>query len=108
MADFFEEYDLLLCPTNAVPAFPIGRRPREIDGQPIDTLWGPFPFTAPFNLTGQPAISVPCGFAADGLPIGLQIVGRLGDDVTVLRAAAAFEEARPWAEAKPALAMLRG
>lgn len=106
MADFFEGYDLLLCPTNAVPAFPVGRRPKVIDGHAVDTLWGPFPFAAPFNLTGQPAITVPCGFAPDGLPIGLQIVGRFGDEVAVLRAAAAFEQARPWAEAKPALAAL--
>ena len=106
MADFFEVHDLLLCPTNAVPAFPVGRRPRVIDGQQVDTLWGPFPFTAPFNLSGQPAITVPCGFSVDGLPIGLQIVGRVGDEVTVLRAAAAFEQARPWAGVRPPLAVL--
>ena len=56
----------------------------------------------PFNLTGQPAASVPCGFTKDGLPIGLQIVGRRFDDVTVLRASAAFETARPWMARRPA------
>ena len=103
MAEFFERYDLLLTPTNAVPAFPVGQRPREIDGQEVNRLWGPFPFTTPFNLTGQPAASVPCGFSSDGLPIGLQIVGRWGDEATVLRASAAFERAQPWAHRTPPL-----
>jgi aspartyl-tRNA(Asn)/glutamyl-tRNA(Gln) amidotransferase subunit A len=103
MADFFERYDLLLTPTNAVPAFPVGQRPQVIDGQKVDTLWGPFPFTVAFNLTGQPAASLPCGFSAEGLPIGLQIVGRWGDDVTVLRASAAFEQIQPWADKVPSL-----
>jgi len=103
MADFFEHYDLLLTPTNAVPAFPVGRRPREIDGQEVDTLWGPFPFTTPFNLTGQPAANLPCGFSAEGLPIGLQVIGRWGEETTVLRASAAFERARPWADKTPSL-----
>jgi aspartyl-tRNA(Asn)/glutamyl-tRNA(Gln) amidotransferase subunit A len=54
-------------------------------------------------MTGQPASSVPCGFTKDGLPIGLQIVGRRFDDATVLRASAAFERARPWAQHRPVL-----
>jgi len=103
IAEFFERYDLLLTPTNAVPAFPVGQRPREIDGQEVDRLWGAFPFTTAFNLTGQPAASVPCGFSSDGLPVGLQIVGRWGDEATVLRASAAFERARPWAHRTPPL-----
>ena len=56
-----------------------------------------------FNMTGQPAATVPCGFTKAGLPIGLQIIGRRFDDVTVLRASAAFEAARPWAQHRPAL-----
>jgi aspartyl-tRNA(Asn)/glutamyl-tRNA(Gln) amidotransferase subunit A len=60
-------------------------------------------FTYPFNLTGHPAATVPCGFTADGLPIGLQIVaGRLQDHL-VLRASATFEAAMPWAEKRPAV-----
>jgi aspartyl-tRNA(Asn)/glutamyl-tRNA(Gln) amidotransferase subunit A len=59
------------------------------------------PFTYPFNLTGQPAASVPAGFTADGLPVGLQIVGRRFADATVMRAAAAFEQLRPWAQHRP-------
>jgi aspartyl-tRNA(Asn)/glutamyl-tRNA(Gln) amidotransferase subunit A len=103
MADFFERYDLLLTPANAVPAFPVGHRPREIDGQEVDTLWGPFPFTSPFNLTGQPAANLPCGFSAEGLPIGLQVIGRWGKETTVLQASAAFERAQPWADRTPSL-----
>jgi len=92
----FERYDLLLTPTVACPAFPIGLdNPTEIAGKTVPGYaW--IPFTFPFNMTGQPAASVPCGVTKDGLPIGLQIVGRRLDDVTVLRAAAAFERARPW------------
>jgi aspartyl-tRNA(Asn)/glutamyl-tRNA(Gln) amidotransferase subunit A len=67
------------------------------------TSYGWIPYTYPFNLTGQPAASVPCGFTRDGLPIGLQIVGRRFDDVSVLRAAAAFERERPWSNARPGL-----
>jgi aspartyl-tRNA(Asn)/glutamyl-tRNA(Gln) amidotransferase subunit A len=97
----FEKYDLLLTPTIAAPPFAIGLdHPAEIGGKPADAYaW--IPFTYPFNLTGQPAASVPCGFTRDGLPIGLQIVGRRHADAAVLRASAAFERARPWAERRP-------
>ena len=93
---FFEKYDLLLTPTIACPPFRVGLdNPTEIAGRPVQPYaW--IPFTYPFNLTGQPASSVPCGFSKDGLPIGLQIVGRRYDDMTVMRASAAFEKARPW------------
>ncbi|MBI2206175.1 MAG: amidase [Candidatus Rokubacteria bacterium] len=100
---FFEKYDLLLTPTTACPAFALNLdNPTEIAGTPIPS-YGWIPFTYPFNLTGQPAASVPCGFTSGGLPIGLQIVGRRFDDATVLRASAAFERARPWAGERPAL-----
>jgi len=99
---FFKNYDLLLTPTLAVPPFEIekGMGPRVIDGKKVSIL-GWMAFTFPFNLTGQPAASVPCGWTKKGLPIGLQIVGRRFDDVTVLQAAAAFEEASPWAQKRP-------
>ena len=99
--DVMEEYDLLLTPTMSVPAFEIGQHPRVIDGQSVDPRLGYMPYTPVFNLTGQPAASVPCGFTEDGMPIGLHIVGRRGDEATVLRASAAFEEARPWAHLRP-------
>jgi len=100
---FFAKHDLLLTPTLACPAFKVGLdNATEIAGKPVPE-WAWTPFTYPFNLTGQPASSVPCGFTASGLPIGLQLVGRRFDDVTVLRASAAFEAARPWAHKRPPL-----
>lgn len=99
MHDFFESYDLLLCPTTAVTAPPMGKRGRGRGRGFID--WDFIPFTATFNLTGNPAASLPCGFSSEGLPIGLQMVGRLEDEVTVLRASAAFEEAKAWADKYP-------
>jgi Asp-tRNA(Asn)/Glu-tRNA(Gln) amidotransferase A subunit family amidase len=103
MQAFFEKYDLLLTPTLSVPPFPVGVDwPRDVAGQKVHPL-NYLAFTYPFNLTGQPAASVPCGWTGDGLPIGLQIVGKRFADVTVLRAAAAFEEARPWADRWPDL-----
>jgi len=104
MALFFDRFDLLVTPATAVVAFPLRQRPREIDGKPVGRLWGPFPFTVAFNLSGQPAASVPCGFSRDGLPVGLQIVGRCAQEATVLRASAAFEEARPWRDKIPPFA----
>jgi len=100
---FFVEYDLLLTPTVTVPPFPLGiYGPKEIAGVKVPPL-GWMAFTYPFNLTGQPAASVPCGWTDDGLPVGLQIVGRRFDDATVLKAAAAFEQASPWAGKRPPL-----
>jgi Asp-tRNA(Asn)/Glu-tRNA(Gln) amidotransferase A subunit family amidase len=102
---FFERYDFLLTPTLALPPFPIDQPypPTEVAGRPLTSPIGWFPFTFPFNLTGHPAISVPAGWTDDGLPIGLQIVGRRNAEAAVLCAAAAFEAARPWAEQRPAL-----
>ena len=57
--------------------------------------------TYPWNITGQPAATVPCGFIREGMPVGLQIIGRRFADATVLRAAAAFEEVRPWSDKRP-------
>ncbi len=102
---FFEKYDLLLTPTVAVLPFEIGQLGvKEIAGKAVSPL-GWMPFTYPFNITGQPAASVPCGWTEEGLPVGLQIVGRRFDEATVLRAAAAFEKASPWAGRRPPLAM---
>jgi len=99
LLNFFEEYDLLLTPTTAVPAFKIGQRDKSLGKGVID--WAFCPFTALFNFSRNPAASVPCGFSSDGLPVGLQIVGRLEDEVTVLQASAALEKACPWADRYP-------
>ena len=101
MALLMEEYDLLLTPTMAVPAFPVGRRPSNIAGREVDSDWAFNPFNQVFNMTRQPAASVPCGFTSEGLPVGLHLVGRLRDESTVLRASAAFEEISPWADTRP-------
>src|SRR5439155_15259794 len=102
---FFETCDLLLTPQMPVAAWPVGpdAEPREIDGRPTPTIVDWLPFTYLFNQSGHPAASVPCGFTADGRPVGLQIVGRWHAESTVLRAAACFEQARPWAGRRPPL-----
>lgn len=100
---FMERYDLLLTPGLPITAFAADDDfPAEINGVP-QTYLGWTAFTYPFNLTGQPAACVPCGFASDGLPVALQIVGRWHDDATVLRASAAFEAANPWHQHRPPL-----
>lgn len=103
---FFEGYDLLLSPTMAIPPFKhpktMADYPHEVDGKEVSST-GWHPFTFPFNLTGQPAATVPCGFSDAGLPIGLQIVGRKFEDLLVMQASAQYESAKPWAHLKPAL-----
>jgi aspartyl-tRNA(Asn)/glutamyl-tRNA(Gln) amidotransferase subunit A len=98
---FFRSYDLLLTPTLAVSPFEHGLQgPPVIDGREVDAFYW-LSFTFPFNFTGQPAATVPAGFTQDGLPIGLQIVGRQLDDALVLRASAAYEAAAPWRDRWP-------
>ena len=99
----FERFDLLLTPTLSVAAFPVGRLNPEHWRQHAWDWIGWASFSYPFNFTGQPAASAPAGFTSDGLPVGLQIVGRRFADLTVLQASAAFEAARPWAERRPPL-----
>jgi aspartyl-tRNA(Asn)/glutamyl-tRNA(Gln) amidotransferase subunit A len=98
---FFARYDLLLTPALAVLPFAAGEEgPHMVAGRRVGRF-GWTPFTYPFNLTGQPALVVPAGWSATGLPVGLQIVGRLYDEATVLRAGAAFEAVQPWAQRRP-------
>ncbi len=92
----FDTYDLIICPTTALPAFSLDiLGPTEINGQPIHPLFG-WLLTYPINLTGHPTASVPCGFSRDGLPIGLQIIGRRFQDITVFQASRAFERLVNW------------
>jgi aspartyl-tRNA(Asn)/glutamyl-tRNA(Gln) amidotransferase subunit A len=90
---FFEDYDFLLTPTVAVQPFPVLKNaPDGIEGKP-NMLWSPY--TATFNLTRQPAASVPCGLSSAGLPVGLQIVAGHFKDAGVLALAGAYAEAHP-------------
>src|SRR5437016_648254 len=103
--DWFERYDIVATPTLSRTALAIDHdffAPIEIDGQVADTVrkaW--YPYTLPFNLSGNPAVTLPCGFDADRLPIGVQLVGPHLGDARLLRAAALFEQARPWAAERP-------
>ena len=100
---FFSRYDLLLTPTMPVPAYEHGLLgPTSIAGQDVAASARSW-FTCPFNLTGQPAATVPAGWTKDGLPVGLQIAGRRLDDALVLRASAAYEAAAAWAHRWPPL-----
>lgn len=102
---FFETYDFLLTPTIAVLPFPVDAPypPTHVAGRPIASPIGWFPFTFPFNLAGVPAITIPAGWTDDGLPVGLQIVGPRLAEAGILRLAAAYEAARPWADRRPSL-----
>jgi len=93
MRQFMQRYDLLVTPTVAVPAF----EARPAGSVPMDpaSMLGWTPFSYPFNLTQQPAITVPCGLTSKGLPMGLQIVGPMFGDALVLRAARAYESVQP-------------
>ena len=98
---FMRNYDLVLTPTLACPPFPIHMQgPEKIDGRWVHPVYW-LSFTFPMNLTGQPAASVPAGWTDDGLPVGLQIIGRHLDDSLVLKASAAYEAAAPWRDRWP-------
>ena len=107
---WFDRYDIILMPTLARTALPIQERlfdPIEIEGKVVDSIrkaW--YPYTHPFNLTGNPAVTLPAGLHSDGLPMAIQLVGRRGADALLLRAAAIFERAHPWDEYRPKVAGL--
>ena len=94
MTRFHRRYDLLLTPTVAIPALPVGYDLSDPHNQQHWIDWTPFSY--PFNMTRQPAASVPCGLTKAGLPVGLHLVGRWHEDGLVLRAARAFEKAQPF------------
>lgn len=97
---FMQDYDVLITPSLPIPAFEAGRlQPDNADTQGKWVNWTPF--TYPFNLTQQPAASVPCGFTQAGLPAGLQVVGRMFDDRTVLKVCAAYEAQTKFYKMRP-------
>lgn len=95
----FEGFDALAAPVLPVPAFPVGR--NMPDGFEDRNIVSWVSYTYPFNLTGQPAMSVPAGFTDDGLPVGLQLVAKLNDELPLFTLAATLESVRPWADRKP-------
>ena len=101
---FFERYEFLICPVSQVPPFPI-EQPyvTEIDGTPMDTYLDWMKSCYLISATGHPAISVPGGFTPDGLPVGVQIVGRYRDEFGLLQMAHAFEAATGWGKRRPAI-----
>jgi aspartyl-tRNA(Asn)/glutamyl-tRNA(Gln) amidotransferase subunit A len=104
MRQFMEDYDVLVTPTLPIAAFDAGRlEPSSPDPKGKWVNWTPF--TYPFNLTQQPAASIGCGFTKEGLPAGLHVVGRMFDDATVLKVAAAHESVTRFYELQPAMAI---
>lgn len=101
LAEAMDEYDLLLAPTAAVGAPGIDQESVEVGGKQENALSLMSRLTRAFNLTGQPTVSVPCGFTSDGLPIGMQLAGRMREDAVVLRAAHAYESATDWHTRRP-------
>jgi aspartyl-tRNA(Asn)/glutamyl-tRNA(Gln) amidotransferase subunit A len=101
MGRFHQSYDVLVTPTLPLPAFPVGQDVPDGWPSPDWTSWTPY--TYPFNLTQQPALSVPCGFTSAGLPIGLQVVGARHADALVLRVGQAYQSATDWHRRVPNL-----
>jgi amidase len=105
LARFLERFDLLLTPTLATPPVALGvlslSNPNPAEA--VRTLFQTVGYTQLVNATGNPAISVPLFWDADGLPIGSQFVGRMDDEATLFRLAAQLEEARPWFDRRPPL-----
>jgi aspartyl-tRNA(Asn)/glutamyl-tRNA(Gln) amidotransferase subunit A len=97
----FQEVDAIVTPTAPVPAPPIGAEYVKIDGEQIGVRAALVGMNRPANFTGHPAISVPCGFTRDGLPVGLQLIGRSFDESTLLRIALAYERAHDWRDRHP-------
>ncbi len=101
MAEVFESYDVLAMPTVGAFADPLPPGPRPLTKRISEQPTPQYTWLA--NLYGGPAVSVPCGFTSEGLPVGLQLMGRPHDDATVLRAAHAYEQAAGWRDTHPPL-----
>ena len=105
---WFDTCDIVAMPTLSRSAVPLDQDffgPIDIDGELIENIraaW--YPYTMPFNLAGNPAVSLPAGFDSAGMPLAIQLVAPAGADAALLRISAAFERARPWAQRRPPLA----
>jgi aspartyl-tRNA(Asn)/glutamyl-tRNA(Gln) amidotransferase subunit A len=99
--EVFKKYDILITPTTAVPAFELGiSAPSTIEGKGVPPI-GWQPFTFPFNFTGHPAASIPCGWSSEGTPLGMQIIGKRFQELLVLQVSKAFEDIAPWQDKRP-------
>jgi aspartyl-tRNA(Asn)/glutamyl-tRNA(Gln) amidotransferase subunit A len=103
LATLFQKVDLLATPMCGIPAPRLGQQEVTMDGEVVSVMAPLTRYTRVFNLAGLPAISVPCGFSSEGLPMGLQLAGRAWDEATVLRAAYAYEAATEWTQHGPLL-----
>jgi amidase len=101
---FWNDVDLVVTPTLALQPVPLGWTWADADGDPYRAFasqWLWTPFTALMNITGQPAASVPLHWTDDGLPVGIQLIGRPYAEATLIRVASQLEQARPWADRRP-------
>ena len=105
LGEFFRETDVLLTPTCTVPPLPLDAHELDARGGTVKDLFDHLApietFTALFNATGQPAMSLPLCWSKSGLPLGMQLVGRSGDEATLFRLAGALEQALPWSHRRP-------
>ncbi len=104
--ELFQSFDMLILPTTAAVAWPHKRPPEVIGGVKSQAAlagiaYDAIPYTMIFNATHHPAVSLPCGFDSHNMPIGVQVVSRIGEDVLLMRACRAFERARPWIDMHP-------
>ena len=99
-ANAFEQVDVLICPTSPTTAFKAGEKTADPLSMYLSDL-----MTIPINLAGLPGLSLPCGFDATGLPIGLQLIGNVLQEETLFRVAYAYEQATPWHQQQPSLAI---
>jgi aspartyl-tRNA(Asn)/glutamyl-tRNA(Gln) amidotransferase subunit A len=97
----FAQADVLVTPTTQAAAAPIEEDPQAVSGRSLAMSVQLTRFTNPFNVTGFPVLSVPCGFTRNGLPSGIQFIGPAGEEVHVLRAGEAYERAAGWAARRP-------
>jgi amidase len=106
---FFDDHDLLLTPTLAAGPPAIGEQILGGDDwEGMLRLLDLVAFTPTWNMTGQPAVAVPAGFDADGLPVSIQLVGRPADEATLIRVSSHLEQVRPWRDVRPPIAALAG
>src|SRR5699024_9582336 len=107
--EFMNDYQILASPTTTVASYSVDRfAPEYLDGQPLRDRLLSWCLTPSFNMTTSPTISIPCGFTADGRPVGLQLAGRHHREDQVLNAAYALEQLQPWAEQRPAITINNG